>query len=338
MRNLRRFGVAASVVGALSWSGLCLAGDPATAQALFDDAKKLSATGRWAEACPKLEESQRLDPGIGTAFQLASCHEHVGRSATAWAEYLEVAASAKSAGQLAREKAARDRAAALEPTLSRMTVFVPKDTAEIVVTREGAEVGRGQWGVPVPLDPGAYTLAARAPRKKSWERVVRLLADGRTVEVQVPVLDDDPNAVAPALPSPAAATAVPRDEAGAPPADEGSHFSGQKIAGATLVIVGLAGIGVGTSFGFMSRGKHDDADPHCDGSNRCDATGLGLRDDAFRDGTISTIAFAAGGAALVTGAILWLTAPRDASSRTGRLRAAPTVGQNTLGLTLGGRW
>jgi hypothetical protein len=337
MSHLRHVVFGVSFVSAMSWSGLSLAADPATAQALFDDAKKLSAAGRWAEACPKLEESQRLDPGIGTAFHLATCHEHVGRTATAWSEYLDVAASARSAGQPAREKAARDRAAALEPTLSRMTLTVANDAPGLVVTRDGAEVGRGQWGVPVPLDPGAYTLAARAPQKKGWEKIVRLLADGRTVQVAVPALADDADAAAPAVVAPPAISPPAPSEASGPPPTEGERGNGQRIAGASLVIVGLAGVGVGTLFGFLSRSKHDDADPHCDGSNRCDAAGLGLRDDAFRDGTISTVAFAAGGAAALTGAILWLAAPKDTSSRTG-LRAVPSVGTNAAGLTLQGRW
>src|SRR5687767_5825288 len=89
----------------------------AAAESLFNEGKKLSTQGKWQEACLKFEESQRVDPGIGTLFQLANCHEKVGRTATAWAEFREVAASAKASGQGAREKVARERAAALENTI-----------------------------------------------------------------------------------------------------------------------------------------------------------------------------------------------------------------------------
>src|SRR5262249_2265450 len=71
--------------------------DPASAQTLFDQAKQLMADGKYRDACPKLEESQRLDPGPGTLFQLASCYEKIDRTATAWAAFLEVAAAAKAA-------------------------------------------------------------------------------------------------------------------------------------------------------------------------------------------------------------------------------------------------
>src|SRR5512140_214162 len=77
--------------------------DPAAAQSLFTEAKRLMADGRYPEACAKLEESQRLDPGMGTKYQLATCYAHVGRTASAWAAFLDVAAQAKTAGQSARE-------------------------------------------------------------------------------------------------------------------------------------------------------------------------------------------------------------------------------------------
>ena len=38
----------------------------ARAQALFDEALVLIKAGKYAEACPRLEESDRLDPGMGT--------------------------------------------------------------------------------------------------------------------------------------------------------------------------------------------------------------------------------------------------------------------------------
>jgi hypothetical protein len=151
----------------------------------------------------------------------------------------------------------------------------------------------------------------------------------------VPPLGDapaSPSVAAVAAPAPSQ-TATPPEEPMAP-ADRGQ---GLRIAGATLVVVGLAGIGAGTVFGIMSKGRHDEAQAHCDASNRCDAAGLGLRDDAIRNGTISTIAFAGGGAVLITGAILWLAAPSSTASH-GGLRAAPSVGANTLGLNLRGEF
>src|SRR5687768_15625872 len=87
----------AAVVSALA-AGLLSIGSPgavladnadnaATAQALFDEGKKLLAQKRFAEACPKFETSQKLDPGGGTLLFVALCHKEVGKVATAWAEF-----------------------------------------------------------------------------------------------------------------------------------------------------------------------------------------------------------------------------------------------------------
>src|SRR5260221_13333276 len=98
------------------------AADPAAAQGLFDEARTLMSAGRYKEACPKLEESQRLDPAVGTQYQLGSCYEHGGRSASAGGLFLEVAFAAKTSGQAAKEQAAAERGAARDPKLCRVRV------------------------------------------------------------------------------------------------------------------------------------------------------------------------------------------------------------------------
>src|SRR6516164_3682204 len=65
--------------------------DQAVAQSLYDEAKTLMNAKNFVQACPKLEESQRLDPSPATEFHLADCYEQVGRTASAWAAFLEVA-------------------------------------------------------------------------------------------------------------------------------------------------------------------------------------------------------------------------------------------------------
>jgi tetratricopeptide (TPR) repeat protein len=96
---------------------LAQSSDAAAARAMFEEGRKLVKAGKYAEACPKFEESLKLDRGVGTQFNLADCWERLGRTASAWALFLDVAAVTKAAGQADRERAARDRAAALEPKL-----------------------------------------------------------------------------------------------------------------------------------------------------------------------------------------------------------------------------
>jgi len=90
------------------------------ARVLFREARKLMDKGQFDDACPKLEESLRLDDGMGTRFNLAHCLEKTGRTASAWGLFLDVASAASTVGQKKREKAARQRAEALEPKLEAL--------------------------------------------------------------------------------------------------------------------------------------------------------------------------------------------------------------------------
>src|SRR5664280_1157837 len=85
----------------------------AAARQLFDEARNLVRQERYAEACPKFEQSYQWDPGIGTLFNLADCWQHLGRTASAWAKFRDVADEAARTNQKAREQVAAKRAAEL---------------------------------------------------------------------------------------------------------------------------------------------------------------------------------------------------------------------------------
>jgi hypothetical protein len=91
--------------------------DKVSAEALFDEGRKLMAAGKFADACPKFEASQELDPGVGTMLNLADCYEKTGRTASAWAEFRETVSAAHNAGSRDREEIARGRANDLEQKL-----------------------------------------------------------------------------------------------------------------------------------------------------------------------------------------------------------------------------
>src|SRR5690606_35491852 len=72
--------------------------EQAAAEALFDQAMQLMQAGRHAEACPKLVESQKLDPAVGSQLYLADCYERTARTASAWATFREAGYAARSGG------------------------------------------------------------------------------------------------------------------------------------------------------------------------------------------------------------------------------------------------
>ena len=74
--------VAACALG-LAVPRVARAQNPAAAEALFEQARAAMAAGSYELACARFRDSDRLDPAIGTRFNLADCEEKRGRVATA---------------------------------------------------------------------------------------------------------------------------------------------------------------------------------------------------------------------------------------------------------------
>jgi len=161
------------------------------AAALFNNARALMERGKYAEACPVFEKVQALQAGIGVTFNLADCHEHIGRTASAWAGFQDAAAAANIEGQKDRAQVARERAAALVPKLSLLRLVVSADAAAVSnlqVQREGVPVARLLWSKSVPVDPGTYVISAAAPGREPWSASVVVDKPGDVVAIDVPVL------------------------------------------------------------------------------------------------------------------------------------------------------
>jgi hypothetical protein len=310
-----------------SFCGLSRAASPedqAAAQALFDDAKELVKNGRAAEACPKFEESQRLDPGLGTQLNLADCYERVGRTASAWTIYVEVAPAARREGQDARADHATERAAALKPLLAKLTIIVPPErrVAGMSVTRDTTLVREAQWSMGIPVDPGQHTIIVDAPGKEAWQTSLDVPAQSEST-VTVPVLKD--------APPDANAAAASGGSGKAPDPNAGKT---QRIGGLALAGAGVVGVGLGTFFGLRAMNKKDEAG--CDGNDCPDVPSRDLYEDAQSAGNVSTIGFIVGGLAVAGGAVLYFTAPKP--SREKGLEAGAVLSPRLVGLQAGGRF
>ncbi|HEX4336223.1 MAG TPA: hypothetical protein VH062_09940 [Polyangiaceae bacterium] len=310
-RGVHALTVLGLVLGAARPALAQSASDSATAQALFDQARTLIAQGKAAEACPKLEESQRLDPGSGTLLNLARCYEQSGRLASAWTKYLETASAAKSSGNADRESVARQQAEALRPRLSTLTIDVApedKDIPGLEVTRDGAVVGAAQWGLAIPADDGDHKIAARAPGHAPWEAVATVKGEGTASTATVPPLGAAPSSAGIAAP---AATGGEADNAG-----NGGGLGTQRIAAIAAAGAGVVGLGIGTAFGVISMSDHDTATKYCKGSVCTDQRGVNAGNDAHSAGNVATIAFVVGAVGVAAGVTLWFTAPHPSSAAT----------------------
>src|SRR5687767_12831350 len=126
----------------------------ARAQILFEEGVALMKAGKHAEACPKLAQSDELDPGTGTKYRLAECYEGSGRVASAWALYVVVADESRKAARSDRQEQARKRADELRPKLPELTITVPASVAAIEgleLKRDGELVVRSDFDQKIPV-------------------------------------------------------------------------------------------------------------------------------------------------------------------------------------------
>src|SRR6188768_1686196 len=177
----------AALSGARPASGQVSAEEKATAEAVFEEGMRLIKVGNFAEACPKFELSQRIEPAVGTMLYLAECYEKTNRSASAWAMFREAASLAETSGQTERMKTAQARAARLEPRLSWLTIEVAKDALVpgLQIRRNSVPVSTELSGTASPVDPGEVVVDASAPGRLPFSTKVRVAAKARVV-VSVP--------------------------------------------------------------------------------------------------------------------------------------------------------
>ena len=99
--SVNRLPLAALVLGVLSGAPAAAraqTSSAAAAEALFDDGRALMKQGDHARACPKLAESQRLDPAPGTLLALGVCWEAAGRIARAHGAFVAARTRTTEAG------------------------------------------------------------------------------------------------------------------------------------------------------------------------------------------------------------------------------------------------
>ena len=297
---------------------------PSHADALFREGRTLLDAKRYDEACPKLAQSQKEDPGAGTLLALALCHEGQGKTATAWNDLLEAAALGKKVGRNDLAAAAQKRAQAMEPLLSRLVVRVPHaddaDHADYEVKRDGQPVEPKLWGSPVAVDPGEHRVEVSAKGKVSRSYGVRVTGAG-VVEIIVDDLDEA------SKPAPAVAAAVPartapariRLESTVPDAHvEENQGGAQRTIGLTLVGLGVVGLGAGAYFGGKALSESAEGRRACS-VTPCPPAQLAAANDANERAkssfTTSVVSVAAGTGALAVGVIVYFMAPSASPAR-----------------------
>jgi hypothetical protein len=283
---------------------------------------------------------------VGAKIVLAKCYEEAGRLASAWGAYVVAGNAAAAAGQAERTKAAAEHAAALKPRLSTLTISVPaglRAVPGLEIRRDGRVLGQAEWGIAVPVDPGAHPVEATAPGKAPWHAAAEVKGDADAASIALPErLDDAPDAAPPPTPVPPRPHPDAATTPSSPPIPEAAPT---KPAGGPPVwawAVGGAGVALlGVSVGFLvdERAAQADIGTSCPGGTAClkgfDASGANAR--LYRDFGLFIGAGVAGVAAVGASIAGIATAPKRAKGEALGI-PRPWAGPGAAGLGWGGRF
>jgi hypothetical protein len=310
-----------------------------SAAQLFDEARALMEQGEYTPACPKLEESQRLDPALGTLLHLGHCYEKSGQLAAAYRTFQDAADLAVQKKQAdkpePREQIARDRAEALAQNLSLIQIRPAGPVKDLTITLDGAPIDRAQWNRFFPIAFGKHVLRASAPGYEASEQAFEIGVPARR-GIEVTALVRTAQAANPESVEAAAdlLSPAPEEALAAAPADRPQSSSVQRIAGFVALGAGAAGLALGTVLGVMRTAKLTELSGDCDldrGVCPVDPNDTAtmqrvesLYSQAGSYAAGANLAWIVGGVVAAGGLVLVLTAPRD---------DAPAV---TLGISPGG--
>jgi len=267
--------------------------NPAAAEALFEQARTAMAAGSFDIACARFRDSDKLDPAVGTRFNLADCEERRGRVATAWSLFRGVLS--ELANDDDRKPIARQRARALEPRLPYVTLSRAADTPPGMRVRiDGIELTEGSFGVALPMDPGAHDLQLLPRDGAANQGSTFALREGEHRELPIRWVS---------LPSAAGAAA---DSGGsAPPfSPGGSRRRWAYVTGG----VGVAGVAFGAVTGIVALNKKSTVDANCSDAQRvCNQAGVNANESGKTFAALSGIGLGIGVLALAASTYLWLT-------------------------------
>lgn len=272
----------------------------AAAVALFDEGRAALQRKDFDTACAKFSESNRLEPAIGTAFNLANCEEQRGRLATAWALFKQVAGRMKEDDP--RLAVALERVASLDKRVPRVVLQPGLHTGEQTRVRlDDMELDRASFGSALPLDPGTHQVLIR-DQSKPVRSAQLTLAAGETLSFSL---------------EPSTRNAVNAEPQSAPNAS--SHrILGLSRSDATLTagVIGGAGLLVGTIAGVVGLNAQAVANADCsDRTRTCSQEGYDANQRAKAMALVSSIGLVVGILGSGAATYLYITAPADSGEQ-----------------------
>jgi len=275
----------------------------AAADVLFNDARAAMATKKFDVACAKFRESNRLDPAVGTLFNLANCEAQRGQLVTAWTLYRQVLE--KLSPDDPRASVATAQVQSLDARIPRLTIRARGEMpAGTTVKVAGLVLSPASLNSPLPLNPGRYDISVASPGRSTQQFSVAL-AEGDAAQFPVFV---GASTSAPARPV-APGVAVSQSES-ASTDDDDDERKNREVLAYTGIGVGAAGITLGIITGLFGLHEESLGNQNCsDVTRTCNQTGYDANQSAKSVATVSTVGFVIGVLAGGAGTYLWFTLP-----------------------------
>jgi hypothetical protein len=286
------------------------------AQRFFDEGRELMLQERYVEACDRFKESHRLDPEVGTLLNLALCHEHQGKLATAYVEYNDALAVALRVQDTERVELARSRLQALKPRISQIVVTPHEQDAALAIGVEldGAPLSAAVLGDPIPVDRGDHEIVVTAEGRRDQRHVIRIDREGITLPIRLAKLarvegtppiesaTEETNTAPPLAVSPTTPSVVP---------DRRSRAA--SIATGAALGAGLVSLVLGSYFGVDAFRAWSERDREC--KDGCTEEAVRSAERAERSARLSTGLFVIGVTSAGTGLGLWYATQAQNSPR-----------------------
>lgn len=324
------------------------AGDPAADW--FNEGLALLKSGDTAGACARFRASVEAHPSVGALARVAECDErdaHLVRAMEAWRHALDLA-------RTSRDERVNDIDAAihrLDERLPKARVVVPADAPTGLHLRlDDADVAPAEV---VPLDPGLHVLSVEAPQKRADELRFEVRADGKVIDLPLPLLLDElPGApVPPPAPPPQPASLGPAAPFGARPLPvtpapqavarpfeappRRAPDSGRRREGIVATTIGALVTTAGLGFAIAAAANKSAAG--CNGFACPSEDAANTLRGAQTDSDIATAFLAVGVTGVFVGVVMLALAPSTASPPP-RVEIAPQVDRTSCGLAVGGRF
>jgi hypothetical protein len=286
------------------------AADAVTAEALFQQGREAMQNQDYETACARFAESNHLETAAGTLMNLATCEEKLGRVASAWQHWREAIDLLPADDN--RISFARQRLTELKPRLPGLTLVAPPNPPpEMVVLRDGIELGSGGLGVELPVDPGSHQIIVKAKGYEDWSIDLSLAER----ETQTIALEVGPKAPEPPPAPP------PR---GAPGPEADDWMKSKRTWGFIAGGVGVAGV-VGAVGSYLAMLSADSKmNNNCNPTTKeCNAVGMDARESGKTWMTVNYVAWGVAVAGLGAGAFLVITDLQDDAEQSVGLAPLP---------------